>query len=143
MRENDDEHNPRHKAVGFDAEIVHIGAAVHMHFGVDTMFAVDSNAGPGDSGRMEAAVMMQVGMVMRHRTGSTVEENYRHRKRDRIDRVVVERTLDKMFMKDFGPAAPAGKICSWLRRSINDSMTRFPKSRELQRGEWYEGNREW
>jgi hypothetical protein len=141
--EKKDEHDRRHKAVGFDMEVVHIVAAVHMYFGVDTVFAVDSNAGPGNSGRMEAAVMVQVGMVMRHRTGSTVEENDRHREWDRIDRVVVEMTLDKMFVKDFGPAAPAGKICSWLRRSIKDPITCFPKFREPQRGEWYEGNREW
>jgi hypothetical protein len=115
VRENNDEHNPRHKAVGFDAEIVHMGAAVHMHFGVDTIFAVDSNAGPGDSGRMEAAVVVQVCMVMRHHIGSTVKENYRHREWDQADRVVVTMTLDKVFVKGFGPAASVGKICSSLR----------------------------
>jgi hypothetical protein len=59
VREINDEHNRHRKAVGFDMEVVHIVTAVHMHFGADTMVAVvDSNAGLGNSGKMEAAVMV-------------------------------------------------------------------------------------
>jgi hypothetical protein len=40
-------------------EIVHIVTAVHMHFEADTMVVVvDSNAGIGNSGKMEAAVLV-------------------------------------------------------------------------------------
>src|SRR5437764_6732524 len=47
-----------------------------------------------------------------------------------MDKVAVVVTLDKAFVKDSGPTAPAGKICPWLRGSINSQCCGLQRSTE-------------
>jgi hypothetical protein len=83
-------------------------------------------------------------MVVRHRTGLTAEEDYRYWEQDLMDRAVVATPLDKVVVMDSAPPAPAERIYSWLRRSINDPMTCSSKVHEgTDRGDWCERNVKW
>lgn len=83
-------------------------------------------------------------MVVRHRTGLTVEEDYRYWERDLMDRAVVAMPLDKVVVMDSAPPAPAERIYSWLRTKYQRPNDAFSHgARGPERGDWCERNMKW
>ena len=78
----------------------------------DMAVAAGSTAVVGRVVTAEVVAKAQADMVTRRRTGLTVEEYCTPRGSDVEDRAVVAMTLDTVLVRDSGPPARAGRICS-------------------------------